>query len=473
MNFRNSYCFSYLTAVVIFFAAQPLLAQSSYDPSTSATFSQATAGMSVVNSFTFGTNAGSNITNLSQLATNFNPYGIAKQTVIHTEWERYQPFNSTNFVFTPSSLNLTATIASGGGLYPGGISSGQIWSKLTFQPGKTGSNVYALSARIKIPSGTGMWPSFWLFSPSAGDASEIDAAEFQMMTYQNQFDWTGNNHGGGGQTIYSILSNPWTWHPGTDFSAAYHDYQVVWTPDATYKYVDGVLILAQTFQWTSNQPAQVGINLAVGSNDSGNTGLIPNSLSEFPAALQLASLTLWGGNAAAGGGAAPAPTGSSAAQYQGLDTTTQGSFTPKYGNDGYVIPNGVTGLPSYATLSAPGASQATWAAEVSDVRALQDWWGASTRSAKCFYSPAGLSLNLNLTDGNTHKISLYLLDWDNLGRSETIVFTDSATGAVLSSQNFANFGSGQWAQWNVKGNVIIKVMHTGNGNSVLSGIFFR
>jgi len=54
--------------------------------------------------------AGSTITNLTQLAALFNPYGVAAQTVIHQEWQRYQPFNAQNFVFTPNSLNLTATI---------------------------------------------------------------------------------------------------------------------------------------------------------------------------------------------------------------------------------------------------------------------------------------------------------------------------------------------------------------------------
>ena len=37
---------------------------------------------------------------------------MAGTSVINLEWERYQPFNSTNFVFTPNTLNLTATIPS-------------------------------------------------------------------------------------------------------------------------------------------------------------------------------------------------------------------------------------------------------------------------------------------------------------------------------------------------------------------------
>ena len=55
--------------------------------------------MQVVNSYQFGTAGGNNITNLQQLSANFNPYGRPKLIVINQEWERYQPFNSTNFVF--------------------------------------------------------------------------------------------------------------------------------------------------------------------------------------------------------------------------------------------------------------------------------------------------------------------------------------------------------------------------------------
>jgi hypothetical protein len=286
---------TYFTILALLFTGASLDAQATYDPPTTDTFSQAIAGMSTVNSYTFGTAQGHTITNLQQLASSFNPYGIAGQTVIHTEWERYQAFNTTNFVFTPSSLNLTATIPANGGLFPGGINSGQIWSKATYQPTKNGKNVYAVSVRMKFPSGTGMWPGVWMFSPTAGDLSEVDIVEFLMMHWQNQFDWTGFDHGPGvGSSFYSILTNPWVWHPGSDFSLAFHNFQVIWTPDATYKYFDDKLISAEFFKWTSNKQAQLGVNLAVGSNDSSLPGLMPTSWSEFPSSVQLQSISVWG-----------------------------------------------------------------------------------------------------------------------------------------------------------------------------------
>jgi hypothetical protein len=149
---------------------------------------------------------------LGQLAESFTPYGIAGTTVIHQEWERYQTFNDRTFVLTPSSLDLTATIPEGGGLFPGGIYSGQIWSKEIYQPGLTGHDVYAFEVRIKIPNGQGMWPAAWLYAlkPGETDGSEIDNPEFFVMQWQNQFDWTGFQHGPSqGAQIYSIKTNQW------------------------------------------------------------------------------------------------------------------------------------------------------------------------------------------------------------------------------------------------------------------------
>jgi hypothetical protein len=270
----------------------PLQAQ---DPSTSQTFEQYVQSMHSIGWYNFGTGSGCTICNMQQLSSTFNSFGIAGTTVIDQEWQRYQPFNSQNFVFGSNSLNLTATIPQGGGLWNGGINSAQIWTKQTFQPDVTGYSVYAFMVRMKIPNGKGMFPASWFYSQQNGDGSEIDNPEFEMMQWQNQYDWTGFDHGpGGGSVFYSLLTNPWVWHPGEDFSAAYHDYELIWTPDATFKYVDGQLIYAQHFKWTAYGTAQLGINLAVGSNNPNLPGLQPTSLSEFPSALSVQYISIWG-----------------------------------------------------------------------------------------------------------------------------------------------------------------------------------
>src|ERR1035438_9837341 len=119
-------------------------------PSIAESFGHAVERFQVLANLVFGRSAACTIKGLDDLAEKFAPYGIAGTTVINEEWQRYQKFNPANFVFTESSLNLMATVPPGGGLFAGGIHSGQIWSKEVFQPAVTGHAVYAFEIRMKI-----------------------------------------------------------------------------------------------------------------------------------------------------------------------------------------------------------------------------------------------------------------------------------------------------------------------------------
>jgi hypothetical protein len=162
-----------------------------------------------------------------------------------------------------------------------------------------------------------------------------------------------------------------------------------------------------------------------------------------------------------------------AATYTGNDTMTEGTWTGKYGNDGFMIANDATQLPSYAAVSATGDGADTWVATTTDPRALQTASGATTRIASTYYSPSNFTFNINLTDGNTHRIALYLLDWTGSSRIETIAVMDASTNAVLSTQSFSSFHNGEYAIWNVHGHVLFKVTSTGSPNAVVSGVFFN
>ena len=104
--------------------------------------------------------------------------------------------------------------------------------------------------------------------------------------------------------------------------------------------------------------------------------------------------------------------------------------------------------------------------------ALQTASGASTRIASTYYSATNFTINLNFTDGNTHKVSLYLLDWLGSSRAETITITDANSNALLSTEPYSSFGNGEYAEWNISGHVVITVTKTGGPNAVVSGIFF-
>ena len=171
----------------------------------------------------------------------------------------------------------------------------------------------------------------------------------------------------------------------------------------------------------------------------------------------------WGGGTAS--------SGSASASFIGVDTTTQGAWTAVYGSDGYMIANDVTSLPSYATVSVTGASTYTWAEPTTDPRALQTSPGSSNHIAST-YAGSSFTFNVNLTDGNTHRVSLYLLDFDNASRADSISILDASTNAVLDTESFSNIGGGQYASWNIKGSVIIQVTQVGPYHAVVSGLFF-
>ncbi len=277
-------------AVTLLTAAGPLAAQ---DPGTDQTFEQVVSGMQPIRWFDF--RAGGNVSNFNALSQYFSPYGIAGTSPTHQEWERYQPFNTDNFVFNSDGLYLTATLPWWGGMWEGGIASGQIWSNETFQPGVTGYNTYAIMIRMKASPIAGSWSQAWLYSKDwwGNDASEIDDPEIMNSLWQTTADWTGYDHGpGAGNVFFDQRTNPWTYNHGTDYAADYHDFELVWTPDATYKYIDGQLVLAQQFWWTASSQAQLGIGLAIGSWQI--PGLIPANWGDFPSSMAVQYVSMWG-----------------------------------------------------------------------------------------------------------------------------------------------------------------------------------
>lgn len=276
---------------------------STYDPPLTYSFSQAIQFLRVFRSYKFGTGGGRNVTSVSDLSNSFQPYGIAGATVINQNWQVYQsPFNTTNWVFTSGTLDITATIPGGGGLFAGGINSGQIATNDTFAPGVTGSTVYAFETDMKIPSGQGSWPQNWLYTKMFGedDASEIDNPEFFIGCTNcdggsptGVHNWSGFQHGPHNTTLYTLADASGFYTPGTDFSAGYHLYQTLWTPDAVYKYIDGLLIFQGQFTYSATGPAQYLTSFAVGTSSGSLPGLQPTSLGEFPMALSIDHITIW------------------------------------------------------------------------------------------------------------------------------------------------------------------------------------
>jgi hypothetical protein len=155
------------------------------------------------------------------------------------------------------------------------------------------------------------------------------------------------------------------------------------------------------------------------------------------------------------------------------DTTTQGNWKGVYGADGYNIVNDAVSYPSYAQVTPGSNLLATWSASTSDARALQKTASTTDRLAACWYQSSYFTIDVNLTDGLSHQVALYNLDWDGSnGRAQQIDILDATTNAVLNSQTVSSFSNGKYLVWKLSGHVIIKVTRTGVWNSVISGIFF-
>ncbi|HEV2472511.1 MAG TPA: fibronectin type III domain-containing protein [Chthonomonadales bacterium] len=164
-------------------------------------------------------------------------------------------------------------------------------------------------------------------------------------------------------------------------------------------------------------------------------------------------------------------TATAAAAFAGTDTSTAGNWIGKYGSKGYSIAQCATQLPSYVNLSVSGERNYLWAPSTIDSRCIRKPSG-SDRIGSAWDSGTSFTFDLNMTDGATHQVSLYALDWDMTTRAERIDILDAATGALLSSQNLSNFHCGEYARWNIKGHVTIRVTRTGRYTGPVSGIFF-
>jgi hypothetical protein len=168
----------------------------------------------------------------------------------------------------------------------------------------------------------------------------------------------------------------------------------------------------------------------------------------------------------------PSPSPSSSASFVKADTTTQGTWQGVYGADGYNVIGATASYPSYATVAPSGQSSWTWAASTTDVRALQQSSTSTSRIAACWYAGSSFSVDVNLTDGLSHQVALYLLDWDHQGRSERVDVLDAASGNVLNTQTVSNFSGGEYVVFTVSGHVQFKLTNLAGPNAVLSGLFF-
>lgn len=159
--------------------------------------------------------------------------------------------------------------------------------------------------------------------------------------------------------------------------------------------------------------------------------------------------------------------------YAGADTSTLGNWRGKYGADGYNVIGKAVLYPSYATVAASSSKQDwVWNDPTTDARALQTPDGTS-REAGCWYSSTGFDIDLNFTDGKTHRLAAYFCDWDYAGRSEKLELLDAASGTVLQTLTLSSFSGGQYQIWDIKGHVKLRLTRIAGPNAVVNGLFLQ
>jgi subtilisin family serine protease len=183
----------------------------------------------------------------------------------------------------------------------------------------------------------------------------------------------------------------------------------------------------------------------------------------------LAGKTVSGGivNAAAAVGI---PAGTATATYVTTDTTTLGTWRGAYGSQGYAIPGNAT---SFNGLTLTGQASYVWTYP-GDPNAAQMAPPAQTgaRIASAWYSYNSFTADVNISDGQTHRLAAYFDDWDRGGRQETVQVLDASSGAVLDTRSMSNFASGQYLVWNVSGHVQVRVTNNNpNSNAVITALF--
>lgn len=140
-------------------------------------------------------------------------------------------------------------------------------------------------ARIKMPSGQGLWPAFWLLGANVATTPWPGCGEIDIMEYRGQEPAIvhGSAHGPG-YSGGNAITSPFTLSQGT-FDNDFHVFAVEWHADKISYLVDGKVYktifksdVPKSSAWVFDHPFYVILNVAVGGNYVGS----PNATTTFP-----------------------------------------------------------------------------------------------------------------------------------------------------------------------------------------------
>ncbi len=131
-----------------------------------------------------------------------------------------------------------------------------------------------IEARIKVPSGAGLWPAFWMLGTNIDEVGWPQSGEIDIMEYVGRVpnEIFGTIHGPG-YSGGNGFGNPYDL--GEPVANDYHTFAIEWAPDTIRWYVDGILYHEAAPEdvapnaWVFNHPFYLILNLAIGGNFGG------------------------------------------------------------------------------------------------------------------------------------------------------------------------------------------------------------
>jgi len=143
-----------------------------------------------------------------------------------------------------------------------------------------------VEARLKLPSGAGLWPAFWMLGENIATVGWPACGEIDIMEYRGQApDIVHGSLHGPGYFAGSPLTGAFFLPPGQRFDEDFHVFAVEWDPGRVAFYVDDQLYhLATSAQvpaggrWVFDRPFFLILNVAVGGTFVGP----PNEATTFP-----------------------------------------------------------------------------------------------------------------------------------------------------------------------------------------------
>ncbi|GEM_PF-2284569 len=139
------------------------------------------------------------------------------------------------------------------------------------------------SARIKLPTGQGLWPAFWLQGTKCASESFPPCGEIDVMEAVGQQPGIVQQYAHGGSDF--AFGTGWSL-PAGESVADWHTYSLTWSPTQIQWQVDGQTTQTLTaseagsaWDMSFEAPFAIVLDLSVGGTSSG----LPNEATVFPA----------------------------------------------------------------------------------------------------------------------------------------------------------------------------------------------